>query len=264
MDVRTSLQTHNPTMLPVSLLQRKCACGNHSAAAECEACGKKHSAMQRKSTEGGVPSELPPVVDEVLSAPGRPLDAVSRAFFEPRFSYDFSQVRIHTDARAAESASAVNALAYTVGRNVVFGAAQYEPHTESGKRLIAHELAHTVQQEGSSSGMPLKVGDPAGAPEREADRLADQVLAGKLARPLAVMPASERTISRIPIPDIGMPPTGPSSGRTSTTPTATTTQPRAPVPPRGTNPADCAESVCRLATAGTPTTDAEATRRVDD
>lgn len=69
-----------------------------------------------------------------------------RHYFEPRFGYDFSQVRVHTDAKAAESARAVNALAFTVGRDVAFGAGQYAPGTTEGKRLLAHELTHVVQQ----------------------------------------------------------------------------------------------------------------------
>src|SRR5262249_51739086 len=82
----------------------------------------------------------------VLRSPGRPLDASTRAFIEPRFGHDFSQVRVHTDTRAAESARSVNALAYTVGRNVVFGAGQYAPQSYAGRRLIAHELTHVIQQ----------------------------------------------------------------------------------------------------------------------
>ncbi len=77
---------------------------------------------------------------------GRPLDASTRSFFEPRFGTDFSHVRVHTDSRAAESARAVNALAFTVGRDMVFGAGQYAPQTSEGRHLLAHELTHTVQQ----------------------------------------------------------------------------------------------------------------------
>jgi hypothetical protein len=66
------------------------------------------------------------------------LDAATRAFFEPRFGHDFSHVRIHTDARAAESAQAVNALAYTVGRDVTFGEGEYSATTTTGRQLIAH------------------------------------------------------------------------------------------------------------------------------
>jgi hypothetical protein len=85
-------------------------------------------------------------VHEVLRSPGQPLDPAIRAFFESRFGHDFSQVRVHTDGQAAESVRAVNALAYTVGRNVVFGAGQYAPGTAIGRRLLAHELAHVIQQ----------------------------------------------------------------------------------------------------------------------
>jgi hypothetical protein len=97
-----------------------------------------------RSIEGE--ESVPPIVHEVLRSPGQPLDAATRAFFEPRFGYDFSQVRVHTDAKAAESARAVNALAYTVGRDVVFGAGRYAPGTTIGRRLLTHELAHVVQQ----------------------------------------------------------------------------------------------------------------------
>jgi hypothetical protein len=89
----------------------------------------------------------PPIVHEVLATPGHPLDSVTRAFMEPRFGRDFSNVRVHTDRRAAESAQAVNALAYTVGLKIVLNDCQYVPGTTDGARLLAHELAHVVQQE---------------------------------------------------------------------------------------------------------------------
>ena len=91
-------------------------------------------------------SAAPPTVDEVLASPGRPLDPAARAFFEPRFGYDFSRVRVHTDGQAAQSARDVKARAYTVGQHVVFGAGEYAPGTNAGNRLLAHELTHTVQQ----------------------------------------------------------------------------------------------------------------------
>jgi len=82
---------------------------------------------------------------------GQPLADSERAFFEPRFGRDFSAVRLHTDEKAAESALALNALAYTIGSDVVFGANQYSPTTSAGRNLLAHELAHVVQQRGPSS-----------------------------------------------------------------------------------------------------------------
>jgi Domain of unknown function (DUF4157) len=94
------------------------------------------------SGERGVPS----IVQSVCSSGGQPLDAHSRALMESRFGRDFSAVRIHTDARAAESARAVNARAYTVGRDVVFAAGQLVTDTPAGQHLLAHELAHVVQQ----------------------------------------------------------------------------------------------------------------------
>jgi Domain of unknown function (DUF4157) len=87
-----------------------------------------------------------PVVGAVLRSPSEPLGMATRTFMEPRFGCSFSDVRIHTDSIAAESARDVDALAYTVGRDIVFGDGQYMPHTEAGQKLIAHELAHVVQQ----------------------------------------------------------------------------------------------------------------------
>jgi hypothetical protein len=92
------------------------------------------------------PRPLSRLIGDTLQAPGRPLDVSTRAFMEPRFGYSFGQVRVHTDARAADSARAVSARAYTLGNDIVFAESQYKPNTEQGRRLLAHELVHTVQQ----------------------------------------------------------------------------------------------------------------------
>src|SRR6185503_3193105 len=76
---------------------------------------------------------VPPIVNQVLQSTGQPLDTGTRAFFEPRFGHDFSNVRVHTDSRSAESAQSVNAHAYTVGRDVVFDAGHYAPETAAGR-----------------------------------------------------------------------------------------------------------------------------------
>jgi outer membrane protein OmpA-like peptidoglycan-associated protein len=94
---------------------------------------------------------IPPMVHDVLRSPGQPLDAAARAVMEARFGHDFSRVRIHTDSQAADSVRSVNALAYTVGQDVVFGHGQYRPTSSDGQRLIAHELTHTIQQAGGAA-----------------------------------------------------------------------------------------------------------------
>jgi Domain of unknown function (DUF4157)/Protein-glutamine gamma-glutamyltransferase len=99
--------------------------------------------------------DAPDAVHDVVQSPGQPLDARTRHFFEQRLGRDFSAVRVHTDARAAESATAIDALAYTVGRHVVFGQAQFDPASRAGRELLGHELTHVVQQGGT---------DPATAP----------------------------------------------------------------------------------------------------
>lgn len=104
---------------------------------------------RRMSGDGTTGAQAPPLVHDVLNSPGRPLDAATRAFFEPRFGHDFSQVRVHAGARAEQSARAVNAYAYTVGRNIVFEAGRFAPETTAGRQLLAHELTHVVQQSSS-------------------------------------------------------------------------------------------------------------------
>jgi hypothetical protein len=175
------------TLLPLQgTLQRKCACGNCSTASgECAECAKKKDTLQRKAGHQTSATEVPTIVREVLAAPGRPLDVPTRAFMEPLFGHDFSRIRVHTDARAAESAREVSALAYTVGQDVVFGAGQYSPETERGSWLLAHELTHTVQQRSSGvstaeadSTQPLQVGPVESSHEMEADTFAQRVILG--------------------------------------------------------------------------------------
>lgn len=91
-------------------------------------------------------SEAPSVVHDVLRSSGQPLDKDLRQSMENRFGHDFGEVRIHTNSKAVASAAAVNALAYTVGKNIVFGSGSYIPSTYQGQKLLAHELVHTIQQ----------------------------------------------------------------------------------------------------------------------
>ena len=163
------------------LLQRKCACGKNTASGgECGPCSRKDKALQRHAS-GALqdPASVPDSVHEVLSSAGRPLDAQTRTFFESRFGQDFSRVRVHSDARAAESATAVNAHAYTVGHDVVFAAGRYAPQTGEGQRLMAHELTHVVQQrDGRASAQAASVSTPGDRFEREADSVADALTQG--------------------------------------------------------------------------------------
>jgi len=100
----------------------------------------------RLSGTASRPHSVPHAVDEVLRAPGEPLPEPGRAYFEPRLGHDFGKVRIHTDSRAAASARAVNALAYTVGEHIAFADGHYQLDTTNGRRVLAHELVHTIQQ----------------------------------------------------------------------------------------------------------------------
>ena len=161
------------THLPTRLLQRKSVFGSiRGTDGESEECQEKHGTTLRRAPIGMSPArDVPLVVHDVLRSSGQPLDSATRAFMEPRFGHDFSQVRVHTDAKAVESARAVNALAYTVGRNVVFGAEQYAPQASAGQQLLAHELTHVVQQS-SAAPSNFRIAPVQDAHEQEANSVA--------------------------------------------------------------------------------------------
>jgi hypothetical protein len=190
------------------ILQRKCACGGSPGLDDkCDECRQNEMGLQRLAVTPAASNAAPRIVHDVLRSPGQPLDTATRASLEPRFGHDFGRVRIHADATAAESARAADAHAYTVGSSIVFGAGRYAPGTESGRRLLAHELTHVIQQGDPATSFsklsalppdrpeprhvffPFTAPSPSGMPppklvvaqaedplEREADRVADQVM----------------------------------------------------------------------------------------
>ncbi|MGH7841779.1 MAG: eCIS core domain-containing protein [Candidatus Binataceae bacterium] len=182
------------------VLQRKCACGGLTPGGECAACAGKREALLRPSTNGpGSADAVPPIVGEVLRSRGQPLDRPTQAFMEQRFGSDFSSVRVHTDSKAAESTRAVSALAYTAGRHVVFDANQYAPYTSDGRHLIAHELAHVVQQGSIDNFQPQRIGDANNAAEREASQAADETIGARAKTVIArVSPRSPAALQRTP------------------------------------------------------------------
>ena len=121
------------------------------------------------------PAKAPPIVHDVLRGAGAALEEGTRAAMEERLGHDLSGVRVHTDDQAAASARAVNALAYTVGKSIVFDCGRYAPQQPDGRSLLVHELVHTIQQGGPavSTGGLLRIDAVDSAAEREADELAD-------------------------------------------------------------------------------------------
>jgi hypothetical protein len=145
--------------------------------------------LQRAVGNAGVGAlmeeERSPVHDVVNSGAGSALAPDVRGEMEQRLGHDFSDVRVHTDSRAADSAAAVNAHAYTVGSNVVFQRDRYDPGSTEGKTMLAHELTHVVQQrsgpvDGTDTGGGIKVSDPSDRFEREAAANADHVMSQPL------------------------------------------------------------------------------------
>jgi hypothetical protein len=142
------MRIKNPllTSLSSTAVQRKCA--------DCE---EKENKIQRKETNASE-QEHDSSLDNYISglSGGQSLPDDLRNFYEPKFSYDFSHVKVHTDTAAVKSARSINALAYTSGANIVFNQGQYSPQTDSGKRLLGHELTHVVQQNGGEASIHRK------------------------------------------------------------------------------------------------------------
>jgi hypothetical protein len=186
---QTAQKIPPPAAIGSPLLQRKCGCGGGGCA-----CDEKKPEMQRKAASPSEAGGSPSMVHDVLRSSGQPLESTTRASMESWFAHDFSQIRIHTDTRAAQSAQEVNALAYTVGRDIVFGQNQYAPSTTAGRKLLAHELTHTIQQSQNPASTALmsssiQVNKEGDAYEQEADRVSAAFGTG--ARPqIQMRPAS--------------------------------------------------------------------------
>jgi hypothetical protein len=131
---------------PAPLLARKCA-SCESTGSSCASCAEPEETIQRKSPSSENTTGRSDGIRSIYTADaGAPLSHETRALMEQRFGADLSPVRVHSDSRAAEPARSVDALAYTVGRDIVFGAGQYAPQTSAGQKLLAHELTHFMQQ----------------------------------------------------------------------------------------------------------------------
>lgn len=186
----------------------------------------KNSLMRKQRAEPGADAatrspDVPPIVHTVLSSGGgQPLDTTTRAFMEPRFGHDFSQVRVHTDGQAAVSARTINALAYTVGRDVVFGAGQYAPRTSVGQRLLAHELTHVVQQKNREALENrygnLMMSSPTDIAEQEADELAARLIEGPATNVAHILRPS--AVTWLQRQDAGTPQKAPDAGVPQNTP----------------------------------------------
>ena len=180
-ELQTKVQANpaqNFTPVRTGILQRKCALCNKPGLVKNSEQDKEKLTLHRSSADQAEPDTVPPIVHEVLRSSGQPLGSETRTFMEARLGHDFSKVRVHTDTKAAESARAVNALAYTAGRNIVFHAGHYVPGTTTGRKLLAHELTHVMQQqEGVSRSISHdRISNPNDQSEHTANRIAADVI----------------------------------------------------------------------------------------
>jgi uncharacterized protein DUF4157 len=171
-----------PALSPIrgGLIQRQLLSSSVSLAATRQ--DSAQIALQHEAENHNTSSSVDSAgVQDALRLSGEPLDQNTRGFMEPRFGHDFSKVRVHRDEKAAASAHSLSALAYTVGNDVVFGSGQYSPDTSEGRKVLAHELAHTIQQGSTVQRLPEKFEptSPNDSAEREADAAADFVVEGR-------------------------------------------------------------------------------------
>jgi 3D (Asp-Asp-Asp) domain-containing protein len=212
---------------PSPLLQRKCGCGG-----SCDGCQRREEQKLQRSAAGrGGPSAIPSSVQRVIGSPGQPLPQPVRSRMEPLFGHDFGRVQLHTDTAASESVRDVRATAYTVGTHVAFDSGRYQPGTPMGDALLAHELAHVVQQDGQQPSVATKAESSSySALEADADRSAISATRSLWGRAGATARAAfgdavprMRTAARLSLADCGCTP-GPigssSSGQDAQTPDA--------------------------------------------
>jgi hypothetical protein len=171
---RAAMAGRHEALSPAAVLHLQRAAGNAGV-----------SSLLDRDEDGADQHEArSPVLDVVGTGGGTGLDADTRGFMESRMGHDFGDVRVHTDGQASDSAKAVNAHAYTVGSDVVFQSGAYSPGTDSGNRMLAHELTHVVQQKaGPVDGGPaaggIRLSDPSDRFEREAESTADRVMSAQ-------------------------------------------------------------------------------------
>jgi hypothetical protein len=151
--------------VPAVLVGQRCACGGAiGPEGECTACRSKRLGAQRQAEQ---PALAP--AREITRTPGERLDPMTRARMEARLGHDFGQVRVHRGDRAASAAAVLGARSFALGRSIVFGAGAYNPRTETGQRLISHELTHLAQQRNAAAGGAVRLGTARGPEEREAE-----------------------------------------------------------------------------------------------
>jgi hypothetical protein len=144
--------------MPEPQLKRDCASSGERPKCQTEQPDHEHERLRTNRVQASDTEQIPapPTVHEVLRSPGQPLDPATRAFMESRFGHDFSQIRIHTDPDAAKASAALGAEAFTVGHHIAFARERFLPGTAHGKRLVAHELTHTIQQAATSPHIALQ------------------------------------------------------------------------------------------------------------
>jgi hypothetical protein len=200
-DVAQSIAAGRPDALgPAGLMHLQRTAGNSGVGA---LMAQRSAAQEEQDAAAGASASASPVHD-VVSGGGRPLDPGLRSSMEASLGHDFGSVRVHDDSSAASSAKSVQAHAYTVGEHVVFGEGRYQPDSTDGRRTLAHELTHVVQQrQGPVDGTPqpggIQVSHPDDPFEREAESVADRVMSTPAPESEPTSTAAEPAVAAAPV-----------------------------------------------------------------
>ncbi len=178
-------------------IRRTCACHGSGVVGKCATCAAEDELQRSSKADAGKSEVAPGIVHQVLRSSGQPLDESTRSLMASRFGNDFRQVRVSSDDNSAQAADAIQARAFTWGNRIVFGRNEYNARSSSGLRLIAHELAHTIQQSQRPKSLQpnLSIGSVDDPQEREADLAADAALR---AQPVPAMQAGQSAVRRQP------------------------------------------------------------------
>jgi len=178
--------------MPESQVERACPCGGGSPKSQTKQPSQEHERLQTKRVQASDTGQVaaPPIVHDVLAEPGQPLDPATRGFMEPRFGCDFNDVRVHADAVADVAAAAVGARAFTVGADVVFRRGEFVPHTQAGRALLAHELAHVAQGPSRQPQLFRKEAIEPHYPTEDEQREIEKILSREFTETAATAPAA--------------------------------------------------------------------------
>ncbi len=222
--VESGAHAHAPGNLQIGAARGPLEAEANAVATGTLATHRETDARPSATAVAAQPVQAPQAVHDALNSAGQPLDSATRAFMEPRLGKDLGGVRIHTGPHAAESTRSVEAHAYTVGQDIFFGSGNYRPHTSEGRRLLAHELGHAVQQSGGGPGLT------SAAPAVQRDPVSKTATQGTTTDTDTKKPKTKQVTVPVPPSALQQLPIQPAAGAPAGTPAPAQAQPQQQTP----------------------------------